>query len=114
MAEPVDFERGLLKLRRTARKHGHIMMYVGSFTIKKSKKMEHLAGQCGREMWVCTKGDCKAAIMVICSDGTVDGLGPAGIVHRVLDTPEVSYDCGVLPNPLTKPIHIVPGTSTRH
>ena len=114
MAGTVDFTLKLRAFLREGSKHGHSLVRIpGSFTSKQSEKTEHIKGLFICAMWVCQREDCKAAVMVMCSDGTVERLGPKGTTNSVLETAPIHYCCGEGPNPLAKPEHIIPGTGTK-
>jgi len=114
MTGTVDFRLAIKRLLEVARGHGHVMGHIGSFTIKQSDKTEHVKGLYGDALWVCQHGDCKAATMVMCSDGTDEKrLGLKGTVHQVLNTPPAEYRCGVPEKPLIEEPHrFPPGSST--
>lgn len=116
MSGTVDFSLAIKQLLLIAHKHGHHMYHVGVIKFTHSKETEHIKGIGGGDLWGChcNPDGCRAVIWTMCSDGTVDSLGPQSTIHQVLNTPEVEYGCGVKPGVMTKPEHFHPGTTTKH
>lgn len=115
MTGTVDYRLAIKRLLEVAGKNGHIMYRVGSIKITHSDKTEHIKGLGGGALWGCRRNHsngCRAAIWIMCSDGTVESFGSKGTIHQALNTPEAEYGCGVKPSALTKPEHFNPGTST--